>query len=161
MGVFYKEVSPDITKNRDPWLLVWGPGSCSSPLPPLRKTCSMVYRSFMYISSEISQTLFRALKFTGSHGARCQVTNSLQMCPLSRELAARTSFISQGREFTLNWWTLQLLLILWSEKKVSFIKGKWISQNSNTVSQQWLQPKSDGKCILFAESFLRHPYINI
>ena len=21
MGVFYKEVSPDITKNRDPWLL--------------------------------------------------------------------------------------------------------------------------------------------
>ena len=30
-----------------------------------------------------------------------------------------------------------------------------------TVSQQWLQPKSDGKRILFAESCLRHPYINI
>ena len=31
----------------------------------------------------------------------------------------------------------------------------------HTVSQQWLQPKSDGKRNFFAESFLRHPYINI
>ena len=39
--------------------------------------------------------------------------------------------------------------------------GIVVQSNSYTVSQKWLQPKSDCKRNFFAEAFLRHPYINI